>query len=77
MLTLGDLEAVTLQACFLDAGPCVVAQAVDVETWVELMSSPELAEERHGWAWYGGAALPYWITLQDGIVVQISEQYLP
>lgn len=76
-LALGDLEAVTLQACFPEDGPCVVEQSVDVDIWVELISTPELAEERYGWAWYGDASLPYWITLQDGIVVQISEQYLP
>jgi hypothetical protein len=76
-LTLGDLGAVTLQACFPGDGPCVVEEAVDVDAWVDLMSNPGLAEERFGWSWYGDASLPYWITLQDGIVVQISEQYLP
>jgi hypothetical protein len=76
-LTLGDLGVVTLQACFPGDGPCVVEQAVDVDAWVELMSKPGLAEERYGWSWYGDVSLPYWITLQDGIVVQINEQYLP
>jgi len=76
-LTLGDPGVVTLQACFLDNGPCTVEQAVDIVTWVQLLSNPDMAEEQFGWSWYGAASSPYWLTLQDGIVVQISEQYLP
>jgi hypothetical protein len=76
-LTLGDPGMVTLQACFPETGPCVVEQAVEIEAWVELRSHPELAEERVGWAWYGGAVSPYWLTLQDGVVVEVREQYVP
>lgn len=76
-LTLGDPRVVTLQACFPEPGPCVTEQAVDLDTWAELLAAPESAAERLGWNWYGAGQLPYWFTLQDGIVVQIQEQYLP
>ena len=76
-LTLGDPRVVTLQACFPDPGPCVTEQAVDLDTWAELLAAPESAADLFGWNWYGAGQLPYWFTLQDGIVVQIQEQYLP
>lgn len=76
-LDLGDPEVVVLQACFTDDGPCVVEQAVDIDGWVELLTDPQLAEERFGWVWYGGGSAPYRLTLKDNVIVQISEQYLP
>jgi len=76
-LTLGDPGVVTLQACFPDPGPCVAEQAVDLDTWAELLAAPESAADRLGWNWYGDGQLPYWFTLQDGVVVEIQEQYLP
>ena len=76
-LTLGDPGVVTVQACFLEKGPCAAEHAVDLDTWVQLISKPEMAEEQLGWFWYGAGVSPYWITLQDDIVVQIVEQYLP
>jgi hypothetical protein len=30
-----------------------------------------------GWQWYGIGALPYWILVEDEVVVSIEEQYLP
>ncbi len=76
-LTLGDPGVVTVQACFLEKGPCAAELAVDMDTWVRLISEPGMAEEELGWFWYGAGASPYWLTLQDGIIVQIVEQYLP
>jgi hypothetical protein len=77
VLTLGDVRVVTLQACFPESGPCVVERAADLDDWIELISDPGLAEERHGWDWYGAGSAPYRLTLQDGTIVQIQEQYLP
>lgn len=76
-LDLGDPEVVVLQACFPDNGPCVVEQAVDIDAWGDLLTDPQVAEERYGWAWYGGGSAPYWLTLKDGVIVQVNEQYLP
>jgi len=76
-LTLGDPGVVTVQACFPEPGPCVVERAIAIDTWVELLAEPEMAEEELGWFWYGASFSPYWVTMQDGIVVQIVEQYLP
>lgn len=76
-LPLGDPEMVVLQACFPEPGLCVVEHAVELDTWAELLTDPATAEEQVGWAWYGGASAPYWLTMQDGVVVQVEEQYLP
>lgn len=78
---LRDLEVaagtpVVLQACFLE-GPCVRPTAVTLEQWTSLLAEQSAEDLPEGWQWYGGGALPYWLTLQDGIVVHISEQYLP
>ena len=75
-LTLGDLRVVTVQACMVE-GPCAADRAVDIDTWVELSANPDMAEEQVGWSWYGAGFAPYWLTLQDGVVVQIVEQYIP
>lgn len=76
-LTLGDPEVVTVQACFLEKGPCTADHAVNLDTWVQLLSNPDMAEEQLGWFWYGAGFAPYWLALQDGVIVQIIEQYLP
>jgi hypothetical protein len=76
-LTIGDVEFVTLQACYEDRGPCTTGRAVFIDTWIELLDETEIADEELGWFWYGSAISPYWLTLQDGMVVQIVEQYLP
>jgi len=75
-LTLGDPEVVTVQAC-LAQGPCAAEHAVGLDTWVELLANPDMAEEQLGWFWYGAGFGPFWLTLQDGVIVQIVEQYLP
>ena len=76
-LTLGDPGVVTVQACFPEPGPCAAEHAIPIDTWVELTEEPDMAEKQLGWFWYGANLSPYWLTTQDGIVVQIVEQYLP
>ena len=76
-LTLGDLKFITVQACYEEPAPCPAAGGVHIDTWIELLEKPDMAEEELGWVWYGAAASPYWLTLQDGMIVQIVEQYLP
>ena len=75
-LPLGDLTVVTVQACF-EQGPCADDHAVGIDSWVELFADPDMAEEQLGWFWFGAGFAPYWLTLQDGVVVQIVEQYIP
>jgi hypothetical protein len=68
---------IVVWACHVDDGPCVVEEQVDLETWVALMETPDRGLDVVGWQWYGNGGLPYWITLDDGVVVQIKEWYLP
>ncbi|MFZ0492767.1 MAG: hypothetical protein WAM81_06150 [Acidimicrobiia bacterium] len=74
-LRLADDVGVVLQVCHPDPGPCVSQAAVDVGTWATLMSQPD--SDIVPWFWYGYGYLPYWLTLNGDIVVQIVEQYLP
>lgn len=76
-LPLGDPLWITLQACYPDNGPCVVEEAVNLDTWIGLLAQPESAPDHLGWHWYGYDNAPCWLTIQDGTVVQITEQYLP
>lgn len=76
-LTLGDVKFVTVLACYEKQGPHTAGRAVHIDTWVELGDKPGMAEEELGWFWYGSGFAPYWLTFQDGMVVQIVEQYLP
>jgi hypothetical protein len=71
-LALAQAAPIVLQACF-DPGPCVTTVGVTAEEWTELVGggAPD------GWTWYGGGALPFWLTLRDGDIVQVVEQYLP
>lgn len=75
-LVLSDPELIVLQACYPDTGPCVVEASVDLDGWIGLIDDPESARDRYGWTWYGYGS-PYWLTIQDGIVVHVSELYLP
>ena len=75
-LTLGDPDMVTVLACF-EQGPCAAEHAVEVETWAELLANPDMAADELGWFWYGAGLAPFWLTMQDGVIVQIVEQYLP
>lgn len=77
-LTLDANTMVTVIACYLDAnGPCVTEEAVDIATWSTLTQQPENAVNTVGWQWYGNGELPYWLTLRDGIIIQVHEHYLP
>ncbi|NNC91417.1 MAG: hypothetical protein HKN80_02870 [Acidimicrobiia bacterium] len=62
--------------------------SVSPSDWIELLAEAERCEEadwpedcaglsNEGWSWYGSGQLPYWIQLDDGIVVRVEEQYLP
>ncbi len=75
-LPVSDTAPVVLQTCFVD-GPCVRPVAVTLEQWSTLLVEQSADGLPEGWQWYGAGALPYWLTLQDGVVVQVSEQYLP
>ncbi|MDH3306885.1 MAG: hypothetical protein OEO77_05145 [Acidimicrobiia bacterium] len=75
-LPVSEQAPVVLQTCFLD-GPCVRQTAVTLEQWSGLLAEQSAGGLPDGWQWYGGGALPYWLTLQDGVVVHVAEQYLP
>jgi hypothetical protein len=75
---LGAHPVIVLQACWPDdAGPCVAEEQVDLPTWQALIADPESGYDTVGWWWYGTDQLPYWFTIQDGVVVQVREHYLP
>jgi hypothetical protein len=71
-LTMAPAAPVVLQACF-DPGPCLTTVGVTIDQWTGMLGG----EEPEGWTWYGGGTLPYWLTLRDGEIVQVIEQYLP
>jgi hypothetical protein len=70
-LNLSPVAPIVLQAC-MDEGACVTTVGVTVDQWSELVGGGE----PDGWAWYGGS-LPYWLTVRDGEIIQVVEQYLP
>ena len=74
VLTLAEVPVIMLLAANEDG---VYLRSVDEGTWADLIADPESARDLVGWGWYGGGHLPCWLTLDDGIVVQVSEQYLP
>jgi hypothetical protein len=76
-LPLGDSVWIVLQVCYPDNGPCVVEESVDINAWIGLLADPESAPKQHGWNWFGYGNSPYWLTIQDGVVVHIGEQYVP
>jgi hypothetical protein len=65
---------VTLQACY-EGGECVTTEQVDLDTWSVLLGSED--DPGLGWNWYGAGSLPYVFTIEDDIVVQVDEVYLP
>ncbi len=75
-LTVAGNAPVLLQACFVE-GPCVRQTGVSLDQWAGVLSGVQPAGLPEGWQWYGGGTLPYWLTLSGGVVVQITEQYLP
>jgi hypothetical protein len=76
-LALGDPARIVLQACYPDNGPCVVEETVNLDAWIGLLADPESAPDQYDWRWYGYGTAPYWLTIQDGAVIHIGEQYLP
>ena len=74
VLTLAEVPVIMLLAANEDG---VYLRSVDEGTWADLIADPESAHDLVGWGWYGGGHLPCWLTLDDGIVVQVTEQYLP
>lgn len=75
-LPIAEEISIVLQACFID-GPCVRQTPVTVEQWTGLLAGESVDGLPAGWQWYGTGSLPYWLTLRDGTVVHMSEQYLP
>jgi hypothetical protein len=76
-LVLNDPELIVLQACYPDTGPCVEGASIDLDGWIGLIDDPESSRAQYGWTWYGSGSAPYWLTIQDGVVVHVSELYLP
>lgn len=68
--------AVVLYACHFD-GPCLTRESVDLETLRSLLDEPGSDVATVGWQWYGGGTLPYWLFIENGVVVHIEEHYLP
>lgn len=69
---------VTLQACWPDGGPCIIEEPASMTDFAALLEEPKSALAAFGWSWYGGnPPTPFWFTLEDDVVVQIAEQYLP
>ncbi len=63
--------------CYPGPGPCLARDVMNLAELAEAMADPESTVETHGWHWYGANMAPMWLTLDDGIIVQIEEQYLP
>jgi hypothetical protein len=76
VLPLADTPVIVLQACYQPV-PCLSTSTVDEDTWADLIADPEADHDLVGWWWYGHGHLPYWFILDDGVVVQVQEQYLP
>ncbi|MDK1011132.1 MAG: hypothetical protein QGM46_09515 [Actinomycetota bacterium] len=69
---------ITLQAHWAGSGgPGIIEETVDANALAMLMENPGSAEEQLGWSWMGWPPPIVWLTLDDGVVVQIAEQYVP
>ena len=55
---------------------CDERVTVDLATFADVMSNPDGFVENDGRLYYGQAS-PYWVTVEDGAVTEIEEQYLP
>ena len=75
VLPLAQDPVILLQASHAGFGP--VQTTVGADAWAELTADPDAAFDLTGFWWYGGGQLPFWLTIDDGIVVQMAEQYLP
>lgn len=68
--------SVVLHACYVE-GPCLTRESIDFATYRALVDDPSSDVATVGWQWYGGGTLPYWLYIEDGVVVHVEEQYLP
>lgn len=69
---------VVLIACYPNEdGPCVTTESVGLIDFADLLADHESALDTQGWYWYGTGEAPFWLTLSNGVVIQIEEQYLP
>jgi hypothetical protein len=69
---------VALIACYPNEdGPCVTTESVGLVTFADLLDQPGTALDTEGWNWYGTGEAPFWLTISEGVVIQIDEQYLP
>lgn len=73
-LTVSPDVVVTLQACY-EGGECVTTEQVDLDTWSVLLGGED--DPGLEWDWYGSGTLPYEFTVQNGVIVEVEEQYLP
>jgi hypothetical protein len=55
---------------------CDEQVSIDMETFDEVMADPDGLGEIDGVLYYGVIS-PYWVTIEDGVVTVIEEQYLP
>jgi hypothetical protein len=55
---------------------CDEQVSIDTETYGEIVEDPDGFVEQDGVLYYGVIS-PYWVTVQDGVVTAIEEQYLP
>jgi len=67
---------IAVQACFVD-GECVTTVEVSVDQWVALVTGRQPDDLPEGFQWYGQGTLPYWLTIENGVIVDVEEQYLP
>ena len=55
---------------------CDEQVVVDITTFADVMAQPDGSVEMDGQLYYGVLS-PYWVTVEDGVVTEIEEQYLP
>ncbi len=75
-LAVADDVVTILQACWVD-GPCVTRESVPFAALAAGLDDPTALAATVGWQWYGSGALPFWLLIDEGTIVQIEEQYLP
>lgn len=76
-ISLGSDAIVTLQAYWSGYGSGIIEVAVDLSILATLLADPESAVDQLDWHWLGGSPSMAWLTLDDGVVLQIAEQYIP
>ena len=56
---------------------CDEQVSIDMATFAEVDGGPGRGSSRWTASLYYGVISPYWVTVQDGVVTAIEEQYLP